>query len=70
MGIAGMGAVDEQPWGHGAAIAHVAGHLITISIGINDFWWCGQVEPLLKSTVAGIRAVQPLTPIVLITPTP
>ncbi|KAL3892531.1 MAG: hypothetical protein SGPRY_015044 [Prymnesium sp.] len=39
MGIAGMGAVDEQPWGHGAAVAQMQGDLISVAIGINDFWW-------------------------------
>lgn len=69
LGIAGMGSSAEDQWGHGVAIARAGGSLVSIAIGTNDFWWCGQVEEHVRSTVASLRTKQPSTPIVVITPT-
>lgn len=68
LGIAGMGAQSETVAQHGAAIARQGGDLVTVAIGTNDFWWCGNVEEPLRQTIAGIRHGQSTVPIVLITP--
>ncbi len=66
----GLGGRSARPT-EGAAIGALAGDLVTIGIGVND--WQGGVAPAtyrenMRGLIAGLRAKQPRVPVHVITP--
>ena len=38
---------------------NAGGDLVTIAVGINDWWWCGEVRENMAQLLRGLRHVQP-----------
>jgi lysophospholipase L1-like esterase len=66
MGIAGMRLIAS----HGTAVGRVGGDLVVTLIGTNDWWSCQEIGGRTSTLVQNIRAVQPHTPLAVVTPLP
>ena len=40
---------------HGAAVGAAGGALVSIAIGINNYWWCGELGSAVGAMVDGLR---------------